>query len=255
MCRCWEFEPGPVRGTPPAGARSALLYLPRRRGVEPCTAPAPPPPPPPGSTVGHQVAGGRGASSAGRREETGNRVEGTSARKRGAGGGAGRTETWDPGGRGLQPGAGDPGSPSARHPGTGAGGGRAAERQGVGAERGAGRPGSGGRGGPARDPNGCRRRAGARPGEAPPGVGLNGAPPRTPPIGARAAAPWRPFVAADRSRLPNRVAACLAAQVSGRAVGSSEPPRPPGQPGRAGGPRASARARRPFASRTPRRAG
>ncbi|XP_057639251.1 cell division cycle-associated protein 4 isoform X2 [Chionomys nivalis] len=69
-----------------------------------------------------------------------------------------------------------------------------------------------GRSGPARDPNGWRRCAGLHAGEAPPCVGLNGAPLGTPPIGARAAAPWRPFVGADWSRLPTVWRACLAAQ-------------------------------------------
>lgn len=75
-----------------------------------------------------------------------------------------------------------------------------------------------GRGGPARDPNGWKRCAGVHAGEAPPCVGLNGAPLGTPPIGARAAVPWRPFVGADWSRLPTVWRACLAAQVSGWAA-------------------------------------
>lgn len=196
------------------------FYTSQQGRVEPRTAP------PLCSALGRKVGGeGRGRErSAGGSEETGDWLEWTRSRNQGARGGPGARNT----GNGTVVGARNPGSPSARKPGSCS---RAVERQGTkGRRRSEARGGMGtGRGGPARDPNGWRRCAGVHAGEAPPCVGLNGAPLGTPPIGARAAAPWRPFVGADWSRLPTVWRACLAAQVSEWAA--CPPPPGPLRPG------------------------
>lgn len=140
-------------------------------------------------------------------------------------GGCGRDQAHGELGTGRWPSARESGSRARGMLGTGW---RRRETSDRGAERGAGRPGNRGKGRSrlAREPNGSRRCAGAHAGEAPPCVSLNEAPPRTPPIGTRAAAPWRPFVGADWSRRPTEWRACLAAQVSERVVCSFEPLRP-----------------------------
>lgn len=108
------------------------FYTSQQGRVEPRTAP------PLCSALGRKVAGeGRGRGrSAGGSEETGDWLEWTRSRNHGARGGPSARTT----GNGAVAGARNPGSPSARKPGSCS---RAVERQGTEAERGAGRHGNG----------------------------------------------------------------------------------------------------------------
>lgn len=121
--------PGPVQGVHHGDSFSPSI-LRRRRGVEPRTAP------PMCSALGRKVAGEGRGRSAGGSEETEDWLERMRSRNQGASGGPGARTT----GNRVVAGARNPGSPSARKPGSCS---RAVERQGTGAERGAGRHGNG----------------------------------------------------------------------------------------------------------------